>query len=164
MFFINVSPDICSDPRFLERFTQTRLEEFGIDQKEIVIEITEEKSFADYLHFERLVAHYANQGFKIVLDDFGSGYSGLIELIASTPHYMKLDMVLVRDIHKHDDKQKLVKAIIAFASSVNARLIAEGVETLEELEVLVRYGVRCVQGFIFGLPESEPYDLAVMEA
>lgn len=160
LFFINVSPDIFSDPRFLERFTQTMLKEFGIDQKQIVIEITEEKSFADYLHFERLVAHYANQGFKIALDDFGSGYSGLIALIASTPHYMKLDMVLVRDIHKHDYKQKLVKAIIAFASSVNARLIAEGVETLEELEVLVRYGVRYVQGFIFGLPESEPYDLA----
>jgi EAL domain-containing protein (putative c-di-GMP-specific phosphodiesterase class I) len=127
LFFINVSPDIFSDPRFVERFTQTMLREFGIDQKQIVIEITEEKSVADYMHFEKLVAHYANQGFKIALDDFGSGYSGLITLIASTPHYLKLDMALVRDIHKHDYKQKLVKAIIAFASSVNARLIAEGV-------------------------------------
>ena len=141
------------------RFTQALLKEYGIDQKQIVIEITEEKSFADFLHFEKLVAHYANQGFKIALDDFGSGYSGLITLIASTPHYMKLDMALVRDIHKHDYKQKLVKAIIAFASSVNARLIAEGVETVEELEVLIRYGIRYAQGFLFGLPESEPYAL-----
>ena len=159
LFFINVSPDIFSDPRFIEHFTETMLKKYGIDQKQIVIEITEEKSFADFMQFEKLVAHYANQGFKIAIDDFGSGYSGLITLIASTPHYMKLDMALVRDIHKHDYKQKLVKAIIAFASSVNARLIAEGVETLEELEVLVRYGVRYVQGFIFGRPESEPYNL-----
>ena len=160
LFFINVSPDIFSDPRFIEHFTQTLLQKFGIDQKQIVIEITEEKSFADYMNFEKLVAHYANQGFKIALDDFGSGYSGLITLIASTPHYLKLDMALVRDIHKHDYKQKLVKAIIAFASSVNARLIAEGVETVEELEVLIRYGVRYAQGFLFGKPESEPYALA----
>ncbi len=160
LFFINVSPDIFSDPRFVERFTQTMLKEFGIDQKQIVIEITEEKSFADFMHFEKLVAHYANQGFKIALDDFGSGYSGLTTLIASTPHYLKLDIALVRDINKHDYKQKLVKAIIAFASSVNARLIAEGVETVEELEVLIRYGVRYAQGFLFGKPESEPYELA----
>jgi EAL domain-containing protein (putative c-di-GMP-specific phosphodiesterase class I) len=142
LYFINVSPDIFGDPRFVEKFTQERLREFGIDQKQIVIEITEEKSFEDYKHFGALIAHYTNQGFKIAMDDFGSGYSGLINLIATTPHYLKLDMAIVRDVHKHDYKQKLVKAITAFASSVNARLIAEGVERLEELEVLVRYGVR----------------------
>ena len=159
LFFINVSPDIFSDPRFVERFTQTQLKEFGIDQNRIVIEITEEKSVADFMQFEKLVSHYANQGFKIALDDFGSGYSGLITLIASTPHYLKLDIALVHDIQKHEYKQKLVKAIIAFASSVNARVIAEGVETVEELEVLIRYGVRYVQGFLLGMPASEPYAL-----
>ena len=160
LFFINVSPDIFSDPRFLEKFTQGRLREYGIDQKQIVIEITEEKTFEDLKKFGALVSHYANQGFKIAMDDFGSGYSGLITLIASTPHYLKLDMALVRDIHKHDYKQKLVKAITAFASSVNAKLIAEGVETFEELEVLVRYGVRYAQGFLFGMPEKEPYPVS----
>lgn len=157
LYFINVSPDIFGDPRFVEKFTQTRLREFGIDQKQIVIEITEEKSFEDYKHFGTLISHYANQGFKIAMDDFGSGYSGLITLIATTPHYLKLDMAIVRDVHKHEYKQKLVKAIVAFASSVNARLIAEGVERREELEVLVRYGVRYAQGFLFGMPEKTPY-------
>jgi EAL domain-containing protein (putative c-di-GMP-specific phosphodiesterase class I)/GGDEF domain-containing protein len=157
LFFINVSPDVFSDPRFLEKFTQGRLREFGIDQKQIVIEITEEKTFEDFKRFGALVSHYANQGFKIAIDDFGSGYAGLVTLIASTPHYLKLDMEIVRDVHKHDYKQKLVKAITAFASSVNARLIAEGIESFEELEVLVRYGVRYVQGFLFGMPAKEPY-------
>ncbi len=160
VYFINVSPDIFSDPRFLERFTQKRLHEYGIDQKQIVIEITEGKSFEDFKTFGALVSHYANQGFKIAMDDFGSGYSGLVTLIASTPHYLKLDMAIVRDVHRHDYKQKLVKAITAFASSVNARVIAEGVESLEELEVLVRYGIRYVQGFLFGMPEKEPYPIS----
>jgi EAL domain-containing protein (putative c-di-GMP-specific phosphodiesterase class I) len=156
LYFINVSPDIFGDPRFVDKFTQERLREFGIDQKQIVIEITEEKTFEDSKHFGALIAHYTNQGFKIAMDDFGSGYSGLINLIATTPHYLKLDMAIVRDVHKHSYQQKLVKAITAFASSVNARLIAEGVECVEELEVLVRYGVRYAQGFLFGMPEKAP--------
>lgn len=160
LFFINVSPDIFGDPRFLEKFTQKRLREYGIDQKQIVIEITEEKTFEDFKQFGSLVSHYANQGFKIAMDDFGSGYSGLVTLIASTPHYLKLDMAIVRDVHRHDYKQKLVKAMAAFASSVNSRLVAEGVESFDELEVLVRYGVRYAQGFLFGLPEGEPYPLS----
>jgi EAL domain-containing protein (putative c-di-GMP-specific phosphodiesterase class I) len=160
LYFINVSPDIFNDPRFVERFTQARLKELGIDQRQIVIEITEEKLFGGFAQFGSLVSHYANQGFKIAMDDFGSGYSGLINLVASTPHYMKLDMAIVRDVHKHDYKQKLVKAISAFASSVNAGLIAEGVECIEELDVLVRHGVRYVQGFLFGLPEPRPYLLS----
>ncbi|MDA8126178.1 MAG: EAL and GGDEF domain-containing protein [Deltaproteobacteria bacterium] len=160
LFFINVSPDIFSDPRFLEKFTQARLQEYGIDQKQIVIEITEEKTFEDFQRFGTLVSHYANQGFKIAMDDFGSGYSGLITLIASTPHYLKLDMAIVRDVHKHDYQQKLVKALVTFASSVNARVIAEGVECGEELDVLVRHGVRYAQGFFFGRPEKNPYLLS----
>lgn len=159
-FFINVSPDVFADPRFMERFTQTRLQEYGIDQKQVVIEITEKMTFPDYGHFEKLIALYTAQGFKIALDDFGSGYSGLVTLIASTPHYLKLDMAIVRDVHKHEYKQKLVRSMTSFASSVNARLIAEGVESFEELEILVKYGVRYIQGFLIGKPEDEPYFLS----
>lgn len=156
-YFINVSPDVFSDPRFVERFTQARLQEYGLDQRQIVIEITEKRTFSDYRQFERLVSRYADQGFKLALDDFGSGYSGLITLIASTPHYLKLDMAIVRDVHKYEYKQKLVKSVTSFASSVNSRLIAEGVESFEELEVLIKHGVRYAQGFLFGKPQEEPF-------
>ena len=74
-YFINVSPDVFTDPRFIERFTQARLQEYGVDQRQIVIEITEKMTFSDYRHFEQLVSRYTAQGFKIALDDFGSGYS-----------------------------------------------------------------------------------------
>jgi diguanylate cyclase (GGDEF)-like protein len=158
-FFINVSPDVFGDTRFIERFTQARLQEYGLDQKQIVIEITEKKTFNDYKQFETLVSRYVSQGFKIALDDFGSGYSGFITLIAATPHYLKLDMAIVRDVHLHDYKQKLVHSVVSFASSANSRLIAEGVESFEELEVLIKHGVRYAQGFLFGRPQAEPYPL-----
>ncbi len=157
LYFINVSPDIFSDPRFLERFTRKRLADFGLDQGQIILEITEEKAFGDFEHFSRLVRNYVNQGFRISLDDFGSGYSGLISLVATTPHYLKLDMAIVRDVHLHDYKQKLLKAISSFATSVNAKLIAEGVESWEELDVLLKHGVRYAQGFLFGQPAPDPY-------
>jgi len=156
-YFINVSPDILRDPRFVELFTQKKIIESGLDQQQIVIEITEKKSFIDYGEIERLVSHYVNQGFKISLDDFGSGYSGLIAMIASAPHYLKLDIAIVRDIHLRAYNQKLVKSIVTFASSVDAKLIAEGVEKWEEMETLVKHGVRYVQGFLFGRPEANPY-------
>ncbi|MGV8058332.1 MAG: EAL domain-containing protein [Smithellaceae bacterium] len=158
-FFVNISPVVFADPRFLNEFTRFSLEEYGIDRRNIIIEITEEKAISNYSTFEKLIAHYTQEGFNIALDDFGSGHSGLITLVASTPHFLKLDMAIVRNVHKHDYKQKLVKAITTFAASVNARLIAEGVECVEELEVLMRYGVRYVQGFLFGTPQPEPYSL-----
>lgn len=158
-FFINVSPDIFGDQRFIESFNEDLLRAHGLDKKNIVIEITEKKAFPDYLYFERLIAHYVNQGFRISLDDFGSGYSGLVTLIATTPHYLKLDMNIVRDIDRFAYKQKLVQAVVSFASNAGAKLIAEGVESWEELETLAKLGIRFAQGFLFGKPKSEPYDL-----
>ena len=155
-YFVNVSPTVFSDPRFINEFTKESLLEYGIDRRQIIIEITEEKAIHNYRLFENLIAHYSHEGFHIALDDFGSGHSGLITLVASTPHFLKLEMAIVRDVHKHDYKQKLVKTIVSFASSVNARLIAEGVKCLEELEVLIRYGVRHAQGFLFGTPQPHP--------
>ncbi|HRR40687.1 MAG TPA: GGDEF domain-containing protein [Syntrophales bacterium] len=160
-YFINVSPAVFSDQRFISRFTESYIRNYGIDCCQIVIEITEEKRINDCDAFERQIANYAGRGFHIALDDFGSGHSGLITLIASTPHFLKLDMAVVRDIHKHYYKQNLVQAIVSFASSVNIGLIAEGVECMEELDILVRYGVRYAQGFLFGTPQPEPYGLSI---
>jgi EAL domain-containing protein (putative c-di-GMP-specific phosphodiesterase class I) len=131
-YFINFSPAVFSDQRFTSRFTESYLRKYGIDCCQIVIEITEEKRTNDCDAFERQIANYAGRGFHIALDDYGSGHSGLITLISSTPHFLKLDMAVVRDVHKHYYKQNLVRAIVSFASSVNTGLIAEGIECLEE--------------------------------
>lgn len=131
----------------------------GLSQSHIVIEITERDSIDDYARFEAAIAHYGNQGFRIALDDFGSGHSGLITLLSSRPHYLKLDMAVVRDIHLDTYKQMIVKSVVALADNIGAELIAEGVESEYELDVLLSYGVRHAQGFLFGRPAATPLDV-----
>jgi diguanylate cyclase (GGDEF)-like protein len=155
-FFINVSPNVIGDPRLLNGHMQEELAGLGLDQRNFVIEITERESITDYAAFERQIRHYVEHGFRIALDDLGAGHSGLVTLVTCSPHFMKLDMTLSRDIHRHAYKQHLVKSLTAFAASVDAALIAEGVESWEELETLARLGVRYAQGFLFARPAPVP--------
>ncbi len=154
LFFLNVSPDVLENPRFVAGFTLAALEECGVSQSRIVIEVTERVSITDYARFEAVIAHYAGQGFRIALDDFGSGHSGLVTLISSRPHYLKLDMAVTRGVHRDSYKQMIVKSVVALAQNIGAELVAEGVETWDELESLVTYGVRYAQGFLLGRPAS----------
>lgn len=158
-FFLNVSPQILSDPRFIEGFTLGALRDLGLDQEGIVIEVTEKDSIHDYQRFEELIRHYVGQGFRVSLDDFGSGHSSLVTLVRCVPHFLKLDQEIVRGVERTPYKQKLVKALVAFSHSVDTKLIAEGVETWEELETLVRLGVRHAQGFLLGRPAPHPADI-----
>jgi diguanylate cyclase (GGDEF)-like protein len=97
-----------------------------------------------------------DEGFQFALDDFGAGHSSLITLVAASPHYLKLDRGIVSGVHEDPYKQHLVKAIVSFASSVESKLIAEGIEQIEELETVMRLGVRYAQGFLFARPEENP--------
>jgi len=125
-----------------------------------VIEITETTKADDREHFEQVLRHYSDMGFQIALDDFGAGHSGLVTLLRVLPHYLKLDQALVSGVHRDTYKQHLIKAIVAFAANVDARVIGEGVEAYEEAEALLRLGVRYAQGYLLGRPASEPPVLA----
>ncbi len=154
-FFFNVSPDVLSDPRFADR-SVALLERYGLAPKHLVLEITEKAAFEDDALLQRLTRQCAAQGFGIALDDFGAGHSGLVTLVHSAPQFIKLDQALVRDIHRHSYRQHLVKSLVTFASSVDAILIAEGVETWEELAVLLRLGIRYAQGYLLARPTPVP--------
>jgi EAL domain-containing protein (putative c-di-GMP-specific phosphodiesterase class I) len=155
-YFLNVSPDVLDDPRFVSGFTRAVLEQHGIAPSQIVIEITERASIGDYDKFEALVRHYAGQGFDIALDDFGAGNSGLRTLISCVPHYLKLDMAVTRRVDREPYKQRIVRSMTEFARNIGAVLIAEGVETWQEAEALVACGVEWAQGFLFGRPMPRP--------
>jgi len=152
LFFINISPDVLNDPRFVAGFTLAALQEHGIRRDNIVIEITERVTIIDYTRFEEAIRHYARQKFRIALDDFGSGHSGLLTLIRCEPQFLKLDMAVVRGVDRDRYKHKIVKSVVALADNVGATLIAEGVETQGELEALRALGVHYAQGFLLGRP------------
>jgi EAL domain-containing protein (putative c-di-GMP-specific phosphodiesterase class I)/GGDEF domain-containing protein len=159
-YFLNVSPLVISNQDASEGPLQVELARHGLDKSNFVMEITERESILDYEGFERHIREYVRQGFRIALDDFGAGHSGLVTLVTCSPHFLKLDMSLSRDIHRHAYKQHLLKSLVAFAGSVDATLIAEGVETWEELETLARFGVRFAQGFLLGRPGPIPVEPA----
>jgi EAL domain-containing protein (putative c-di-GMP-specific phosphodiesterase class I) len=79
-----------------------------------------------------------------------------VTLVHCTPDFIKLDQALVRDIHRHPYRQQLLKSLVAFASQVDTRLIAEGVESWSELTVLLRLGIRYAQGFLVARPAYTP--------
>ncbi|NTV15103.1 MAG: GGDEF domain-containing protein [Desulfobulbaceae bacterium] len=159
-FFLNVSPHVFSDPRFRGGFTIAKLQQMGLDQRQLVIEITEAHQINDLGSFEELARHYVDQGFSIALDDFGAGHSSLVTLVTLSPHYLKLDRAIIEKIHRDSYKQQLVRSVLSFATSVDSKLLAEGVEEIEELEYLIRLGVRYAQGFFLGRPGPEPVCLS----
>jgi len=156
LFFLNFSPDVFNDPRFVAGFTLAALQEHGISQANIVIEITERVTITDYGRFEEAIRHYSSQGFEIALDDFGSGHSGLVTLISCEPRYLKLDMAVTRHVDGDPYKQMIVKSVVALAKNIGAVLIAEGVESPGELRVLRDHGVGYAQGFLLGRPGPFP--------
>lgn len=94
-------------------------------------------------------------GAKFALDDFGSGYSNHIALLALEPDIIKIDRELIRDIDKNRRKQQLLEDIIGYARIGGTKVIAEGVETKEELRMLSRLGVDYVQGFLIARPSQQ---------
>lgn len=160
-FFLNISPCVLDDERFVRGFTLAALREHGLEQGNVVIEITERASIEDYARFESAIRHYGEQGFSIALDDFGAGHSGLLTLISCVPHYLKLDMAVTRGVDHDPYKQMIVKSMVALAENVGAVLIAEGVETWREAATLMRFGVERAQGFLFGKPAPAPHPLSV---
>ena len=151
--FLNVNPNILNDPKFRHGFTKEYLSRYKIDSEKIVFEITEREAISKLSHFKKTVNHYKEQLYQIAIDDVGSGYSGLNIVTDIHPHFMKLDMKLIREIDSDTTKQSLVKSLCEFASLSQISIIAEGIETKEELCKLIELGVSYGQGYFIQKPK-----------
>jgi EAL domain-containing protein (putative c-di-GMP-specific phosphodiesterase class I)/CheY-like chemotaxis protein len=123
-----------------------------------IIEVTEKSVIEDFQRVREVVARLREQGFRIAIDDAGAGYSGLQTVVEIEPDFMKLDMSLLRNIETSQVKQRLVSTLRDFSQGAGIDLVAEGVETIEQLEKVIELGVPYVQGFLFAHPGS-PYPL-----
>jgi len=123
-----------------------------------IIEITEKSVNEDFQQARDDVARLREHGFRIAIDDARAGYSGLQTLVEIEPDFMKLDVTLLRDIETSKVKQRLVTTLRGLCRGSGIDLVAEGVETREQLDRVVGLGVPYVQGFLFAHPGS-PYPL-----
>lgn len=155
MLFINVDPKIIKDSRFQKGVTLEMLAHYKIDANQIIFEITEKSSIEDYKSFRKVLDNYTSQGYKIAIDDTGSGYSGLKLLAETRPQFIKIDMDLVRNIDKDAVKQGLMKAFYEFSVLANMKIIAEGIETIDELKTLIQIGIPYGQGYFLQSPARQ---------
>lgn len=153
MVFVNMSPAAASDTEFLEGKMLRDVEALKIDPGKVVIEVTE-RTYAQYQDlFARVLKELRQEGFRVAVDDLGSGYSNLSSLAEIKPEFLKFDHLFTKDIHRQRIKQDLLGAILSFAVKMETQVIAEGIETVEEFEALRRLGVPLGQGFFLGRPE-----------
>jgi FOG: EAL domain len=155
LLFINVNPNILHDANFKKGFTREFLKQFHIAPENIVFEITERNVILDMSAFLSTVNHYRSQDYNIAIDDAGAGYSGLNLISDIHPNYIKLDMKLIRNINEDKLKYALVKAMADLSNTCNINLIAEGIETKEELETLIKIGVHYGQGYYIQRPKED---------
>lgn len=153
--FINVNPLVIHDKKFKEGFTKEYLNTYRISPENIVFEITERNAVKDMESFQRVIEHYKEQRYEIAIDDAGAGYSGLNLISDICPHYLKLDMKLIRNIHKDRIKYALVKSMIELSDITKISIIAEGIESEDELGALVNLGVQYGQGYFIQKPNEE---------
>lgn len=157
--FVNVDPHIFKDEKFKKGFTKEFLAKHNMSPDCIIFEITEKTCIEDYKGFKQALSNYVDQGYKIAIDDTGSGYSGLKMLNETKPHYVKIDMDLIRDIDKDYFKQSLLECFVKLSEATNMKLIAEGIETEEELKTLIKLGVYAGQGFFISRPAGTFLDI-----
>ena len=145
---INCSPSTALMPEF------TRLLDVsGADR--LVVEVTEHAAIDDYPLFNSSVARMRFRGLRYAVDDAGAGFSSFSHILSTKPDIVKLDMSLIRDIHRDLSRRALVHGLLYFIEQINATAVAEGVETPEEAEALKRLGVHCAQGYYFGRPSEQ---------
>jgi EAL domain-containing protein (putative c-di-GMP-specific phosphodiesterase class I) len=164
LLFLNMEPDSIYDPALRSERIFEQLREVGLSPERVVLEITEHSAVQDHQAFRQMLSYFQFHGFRLAVDDVGSGYSGLQSIAELRPHFIKIDMALIRDIHLHAIKKDLTATIVRFSLSSGTTLIAEGVETIDELRCLQSIGVRFAQGYLFakpGPPFPQP-DLAVI--
>lgn len=121
----------------------------------VVVEYTEDSEVSDEL-LEKHRREYSALNVDIALDDYGSGYSNTNNLLRYTPHYVKIDRALISGIDKNPQKRYFVKSIIDYSKGNDIMVLAEGVETAEELRTVIALGVDLIQGFYTGRPVHRP--------
>lgn len=158
--FLNVDPDVMYDEKFHKGVTSEYLNRYGILPSQFVFEITERTSIKSEEIFCTMIEHYKEQSYQIAIDDFGVAYAGAGRVITLHPHYVKIDMSMVRGIDTTPMKRDMVGHYVEFCKSANIWVIAEGIETYDELETLIKLGITFGQGYYLQRPAKEMKELS----
>jgi EAL domain-containing protein (putative c-di-GMP-specific phosphodiesterase class I) len=144
---VNLSPSAILSPDFKSLFQ-------GFPVHRIIVEVTEHEAIDNYCDVERALAPLRQCGLRLAVDDAGAGYSSFKHVLDLKPDLIKLDMSLTRAINHDAGRRALAAALTQFGKVIGSLIVAEGVETVAELEALRTLGVNQIQGYLVGYPGS----------
>ncbi|HET6793134.1 MAG TPA: EAL domain-containing protein, partial [Acidimicrobiales bacterium] len=125
-----------------------------VPARRIVFEVTEHVSIDDYDGLCTAVAEVRRLGSRLAVDDAGAGYASFRHILRLGPDIIKLDQALIRGIDADPARRALASALVMFAAEMNARVVAEGIETHDELDIVDTLGIHAVQGYLVGHPSA----------
>jgi EAL domain-containing protein (putative c-di-GMP-specific phosphodiesterase class I) len=149
---INVGPQTILSPQLVDALREA-------PARRIVLELTEHTDVEDYPGLTSALQTLRRRGARVAVDDAGSGYSSLAHILKLAPDYIKLDRELISGIDLDPVRRALAGSLVAFAADTGAEILAEGVETADELDAVRRLGIRYAQGYHLGRPA--PLDVLV---
>ena len=164
--FVNISAEVlvqvlkvCGRDALLELISG-----FGVLPRMLVLEITEYERVADMDYLACVVREIRSAGVSLALDDFGDGRSSLRLWSQLKPEIVKIDKYFTKDISRHADKLKTIQALQQIAAIFDTSLVAEGIETEDDLRVLRDLGIEYGQGYFLGRPALLPREHVEMQA
>jgi EAL domain-containing protein (putative c-di-GMP-specific phosphodiesterase class I) len=148
---VNLSRVDVFDPQLEQRLVDL-LKEHGLDYRSLKLEVTESAYTDNAGQMIELINHLRARGFEIEMDDFGSGYSSLNMLSCMPIDVLKMDMAFVRNIEHSEKDFRLVEVVLDIARYLKVPVVAEGVETQRQLDMLKDAGCELIQGYFFSRP------------
>ena len=148
---VNASPRTLAAPRLLDVIG-------AVPPERLIIELTEHAEIIDYESFNVGTTGLRALGIRLAVDDAGAGFASLRHILDIRPDVIKLDMTLTRHIDRDPARRALATALHGFAGTLNATVIAEGIEDRSELDELLVLGIDQGQGYFLGRPEPLPRD------
>jgi EAL domain-containing protein (putative c-di-GMP-specific phosphodiesterase class I) len=152
---LNISPSSCIDPRLPELFDHIEL-----PINRIVLELTDGIPDEEYLHFISAITPLRERGLRIAIDDSQSGAGILSRMLHLRPDFIKLGRNIIGGVDHDASQYALAACMVDFAEQIGSVLVAEGVETPEELRILTELGISAGQGYLLGRPSVRPKDWA----
>lgn len=144
--FLNIHPDEFDEP-FL-----TMLDDPMFNVDEVYLEITEAAPLTHYRFCRDVLDELRSRGVRLVIDDFGAGYSNVMYVAELAPDIVKLDRTLVTGVHQGTRQHTLLRSLVAMCADQGATVIAEGIETQIELDAVRSAGIELCQGYFLGRP------------
>lgn len=153
---INFMPTAIYKPEFCLQTTMAAAREAKIDPARIIFEVVEQYAVADPNHLKHILEYYRANGFMVALDDLGSGYAGLSLLADLSPDLIKIDRELISKSVASPMHRVVCEGLVQIGRRSGKTVLAEGIETADEMRLMAGMGVDLLQGYYLGRPAAKP--------